>query len=257
MDNFTQQDELLVRYLDGDMNQEERAEFESKLLTDEGARRRLEDLQTARAAVKLYGLRDRVASVHKEMMVEMRPEAALRKMGRVRAIARYGLRIAASVAFIAICFFAYNFFSVSPGKLYNEKYSSFELSSLRGDNGTEASGVEEAYRQRNYQQVVALSEKSTEISIKDEFLEAVSYLELDKHTSAIDHFSRVIARDRVSDHPVYNDEAEYYLALCYLKTRNYEKALELMNTIHNNPSHLYHEKFTKGFILKVKMLKWR
>jgi len=30
-----------------------------------------------------------------------------------------------------------------------------------------------------------------------------------------------------------------------------------MNAIHENPLHIYHEKFTKGFIRKVKMLSWR
>src|SRR5689334_8870539 len=107
MDNFAQQDELLMRYLDGEMSQEEREELESKLLSDEGARRRLEDLQMSRAAVKLYGLKQRVASIHQEIMGEKRAGTALRKMGRARVIARYSLRIAASIAFIAICFFAY------------------------------------------------------------------------------------------------------------------------------------------------------
>jgi len=256
MDNYTQQDELLMRYLDGEMSQEEKQEFETKLVSDESTRRRLEDLATAQHAVKLYGLKQEVASVHQDMMGEMKPGAVVRKMSRTREIARYGLRIAAGVAFLAICFLAYNFFSLSSGKLYNEKYASFELSSVRGQSETEASGIEKAYRQKNYQEVVALS-KNDGIGISDEFLEAVSYLELDRPTEAIDHFSRVIARDRASDHPLYKDDAEYYLALAYLKTKNYEKAFELMNTIHDDNSHLYHEEFTKGFIRKVKLLKWR
>lgn len=257
MDNFTHVDELLMRYLDGEMSQEEREQFEKKLASDEGTRRRLEDLQIARDAVKMYGLKQQVASVHREMIGAMKPTAVLRKMSRAQKIARYTLRIAAGLVFIAICFLAYNFFNLSSGKLYNEKYAPFELSSVRGENETEINGIEKAYRQQNYQDVVALAEKNIGSSIRDEFLEAVSYLELDKPPEAIDHFSSVISRNRAADRPVYNDEAEYYLALSYLRTQNYEKAIELMNTIRNNPSHLYHEKFTRGFIRKVKMLKWR
>ena len=256
MDNYTQPDELLMRYLDGEMSLEEREEFETRLASDENTRRRLEDLQVARDAVNVYGLKKQVALVHREMMAEMKPAAVITAMSRTRQIARYGLRIAASIVFVAICLLAYNFFSLSSSKLYNEKYVPFELSSVRGENQTEATGIEKAYRQKNYQEVVALS-KIDGVSIKDEFLEAVSYLELGKPAEAIDHFSRVVARDRATDHPVYKDDAEYYLALSYLKTKNYEKALELMNTIHDDNSHLYHEKFTKGFIRKVKMLKWR
>ena len=256
MDNYTQPDELLMRYLDGEMSLEEREEFETKLASDENTRRRLEDLQVARDAVIVYGLKKQVALVHREMMAEMKPAALITKMSRTRQIARYSLRIAASIAFVAICLLAYNFFSLSSSKLYNEKYVPFELSSVRGENQAEATGIEKAYRQKNYQEVVALS-KIDGVSIKDEFLAAVSYLELGKPAEAIDHLSRVVARDRATDHAVYKEDAEYYLALSYLKTKNYEKALELMNTIHDDNSHLYHEKFTKGFIRKVKMLMWR
>jgi len=257
MDNFTQQHELLMRYLDGEMSQGEREEFEKKLTSDEGLRQHLEDLQTARDAVKMYGLKQQVASVHREMMREVKPGAVVREMSSTRKIVRNSLRVAAGIVLVAICFLAYNFFSLSPGKLYNEKYNSFELSSFRGGSEPQITEVEKAYRQKNYNEVVALSAKFAGESIKDEFLAGVSYLELNRPLEAIGLFNNVITRDQKTDHPVYREDSEYYLALSYLRTKNYEKALQLMDAIHTNPSHLYHEKFTKGFIRKVKLLSWR
>jgi len=257
MDNFTQQQELLMQYLDGDMSQPEREEFEKRLSSDESLRLQLEDLQTAREAIKMYGLKQQVAAVHRERMEEIKPEANVRKISSTRRIARFSLRVAAGIVLVALCFLAYNFFSLSSGKLYNENYNSFELSSVRGDNETRATEIEKAYRKKNYQDVIALSSKYPGASIKDEFLEGMSFLELDKPSDAIDVFINVLIRDQNSDHPVYKDDAEYYLALSYLKTKSYEKALVLMNAIHENPLHIYHEKFTKGFIRKVKMLSWR
>jgi tetratricopeptide (TPR) repeat protein len=257
MDNFTQQNESLMRYLDGEMSQTEREEFEKKLTSDENLRRQLEDLQTARDAIKMYGLKQQVASVHRELMEETKPGAVIRKMSSTRRFARYSLRVAASIVFIGVCLLAYRFFSLSPDKLYSEKYNSFELSTLRGENENQATEIEKAYRQKNYKDVLALSAKYPEKNIKDEFLAGISCLELNKPSEAVDLFNKVIIRDQNSDHPVYKDDAEYYLALSYLRAKNYEKALELMNAIHENPSHLYREKFTKGFIRKVKILNWR
>ena len=43
----------------------------------------------------------------------------------------------------------------------------------------------------------------------------------------------------------------------YAANKDYDKAIDLMTTIHNDPNNLYHQKFTAGFIRKVKMLRWR
>ncbi|MFI5185277.1 MAG: hypothetical protein ACHQF0_00975 [Chitinophagales bacterium] len=257
MDNSTQQTELIMLYLDGEMNTREKDDFENRLASDESMQQELEDLKTARDAVKLFALKQQVAAVRGRMQEEIKPQAIVRKMSTARRIVKYSLATAASVLLIAICVLAYNFFSLSPDKLYNEKYNSFELSTLRGDNETPVTDVEKAYRQKDYKKVLDLSTTWTETSIRDEFLTAISYLELNKPSEAINLFNGVLELDQKSTHPVYRDEAEYYLALSYLKTRSYDKALELMNAIHDSPSHLYHAKFTKGFIRKVRMLKMR
>ena len=71
--------------------------------------------------------------------------------------------------------------------------------------------------------------------IKDEFLVGISYMELKKASEAVSFFNKVIKTDQFSPHSLYKDEAEYYLALSYLKAGSYDKALELMNRIHNVP----------------------
>src|SRR6187397_1617856 len=53
------------------------------------------------------------------------------------------------------------------------------------------------------------------------------------------------------------DTTEYYMALAYLKNNDYDQAIELMNAIHDNSSHLYSKKFSRKYINKIKRLKWR
>jgi len=255
MDNSTQQTELLMRYLDGEMRGMEKDEFEERLASDEGLQQELAGLQMAKDAVKLFGLKQHIASVRSEMK-EAGTGVVVRKMSTIRSIVRYGLAVAAGILVIAISVLAYSFFSLSPGKLFSEKYNAFELSTLRGGAET-STAIDDAYREKKYSDVVNLSAKKTGLTVEDKFLAGVSYLELDSMSKSITILKEVINEDQHADRPVYKDEAEYYLALSYLKNRDYDKAIDLMTAIHNDPNNLYHQTFTAGFIRKVKMLKWR
>jgi tetratricopeptide (TPR) repeat protein len=257
MDNSTQNSEQLMRWLDGEMNEQEKQNFEKHLSSDQQLQGELNNLQLAREAIRSYGLRQQVAQVHQSMMKEMKPQAIVRTMSSTRRIIRSSLSIAASVLLIFISVQVYNFIGLSPDKLFKEEYSAFELSTTRDPNVPPESAIEKSYREKNYKTVIDLKNKSTNISTKEQFLAGVSYLELDDPSNAIHSFDTVLIRDKTSGQQTYKDEAEYYLALTYVKNKDYDQALELMNTIHNNPSHIYHEKFSSRFIRKVKLLKWR
>jgi tetratricopeptide (TPR) repeat protein len=178
-------------------------------------------------------------------------------MNTGRKIVKYSVAAAASVLILAISVVAYKFFSLSADKLYNEKYTSFDLPNLRGNQDTSVTEIEKAYRQKDYGKIINLSASRNEINIADQFLSAVSYLQVNRPTEAIKLFNEVMELNKKSGHATYEDDAEYYLALSYLKIREYDKALKLMNAIHENSSHIYHDNFSSGFILKVKMLKFR
>jgi predicted negative regulator of RcsB-dependent stress response len=85
----------------------------------------------------------------------------------------------------------------------------------------------------------------------------MSFLETNDLSRAISNFQVVIADVKDDKNYALKDAAEYYLALAYLKNNDYDQAIELMNTIHNNSSHLYTKKFTLKYVRKVKRLKWR
>jgi outer membrane protein assembly factor BamD (BamD/ComL family) len=95
------------------------------------------------------------------------------------------------------------------------------------------------------------------LSIKDVFLTGMSYLETNDLSKAISSFQVVIADVKEDKTTVLKDAAEYYLAMAYLKNNDYDQAIELMNTIHDNSGHLYKNMFSQKYINKVKRLKWR
>jgi tetratricopeptide (TPR) repeat protein len=177
------------------------------------------------------------------------------KRNKLRRIIRYSVAAAAAVLLIFIIIQGYMFYSLSPKKLFAEKYTVYELAEPSGTIDSTASKIEKAYREKNYNEVVKLNRNSIQ-SVKDVFLTGIAFLETKDYSRAVSSFQVVIA-DLKNDKTELKDTAEYYLALAYLRNSDYDQAIELMNAIYNSPTHLYKDKFSHNYINRVKRLKWR
>ena len=180
-------------------------------------------------------------------------EITAKKISKVRRIVRYSVAVAASVLLIFICLEGYNFYSLSAGKLFAEKYTGYYW--MTTEDTTE-SEIEKAYKEEKYAEVINLNRNSV-LSIKDVFLTGMSYLETNDLSKAISSYQVVIADVKDNKDSMLKEAAEYYLALTYLKNNDYDQAIELMSTIHYNSLHLYTKKFSLKYIKRVKRLKWR
>ena len=173
------------------------------------------------------------------------------KPSKLKRIIRYTVAIAASVLLIFLLIVGYNFYTLSPGGLFTENYTAYELPG--SDSG---SVIEKAYREKKYEEVIKLNANSV-LSVSDVFLTGLSYLETMDMPRAISNFQVVIADVKEDTGSVLKDVAEYYLALSYLQNSDYDQAIELMNSISNSSTHLYKDRFTRNYINRVKRLKWR
>ena len=183
-------------------------------------------------------------------------EVTSNRLNKVRRIVRYSVTVAASVLLIIVCIVGYNFYRLSSDRLFAENYSTYELTITRGENDSTGSKIEKAYREKKYPEVIKLNASSV-LSVKDIFLTAMSFLETNDPSRAISNFQVVIADVKDDKNSALKDATEYYMALAYLKNNDYDQAIELMNTIHDNSSHLYSKKFSRKYINKIKRLKWR
>jgi len=183
-------------------------------------------------------------------------DATAGKISKARRIVRYSVAVAASILLIFVCIVGYNFYRLSPGRLFAENYTPYELTTTPDGNDSIASKIEKVYREKNYAEVIKLNANSVP-SVRDIFLTAMSFLETDDPSRAISNFQVVIADMKNDKNAVLKDAAEYYLALAYLKNNDYDQAIELMNMIHDNSSHSYTKKFSLRYIRRVKRLKWR
>lgn len=253
MYNSTHNSELLVRYLDGELTGEEKEQLERQLEINSALKDELENLKIARSAVRSFGLKEKVTAVHKEMMKELR--TPVKKISSERLIIRYTMAAAASVLLIVLGITAYNYFTVSSEKVFAKNYIQYELTTVRNDSTVETA-VESAYRRKDYKGVTELAAKNPAISIKESFLQAMSYLELKDNAKAIEKYREILAANEKGA-SMMKDEAEYYLALAYTRNTDYNSALDLMKKIKDDPDHLYHKRITGKLMRRLRMLKWR
>jgi tetratricopeptide (TPR) repeat protein len=254
MDNSTHNNaENLVRYLDGELTNEEKAIVENQLRDDAVLQTEYNSLLATRASIRYYGLQQKVGGIHQTMMKEF--QAPVRSINNRRKNIRTIIAVAASVLLLITGYVAYNFINLSAEKVYSSNYKPYELSTVRSGGSIEKSLLEESYAAKEYDKVVS-TQFDRAFTIPELFLRAMSYLALDKNDKAIAEYKKVIGENETAKTSIFKQEAEYYLALTYIRNKEYSAALLLLHKIQDDPSHLYHEKVTNQLIRQVKMLNW-
>ena len=256
MDNSTHDmSEKLVQYLDDELTGTEKESLDQLLETDKALQNELESLKETREAVRQFGLQQKVAGIHQEMMQEM--QTPVLKIQSSRRVLRYSMAIAASLVLLIGGYLAWNFYTLSSNKVFAANYHSFDLSTMRDGDSAQVAPIEKAYREKNYKEVTKIGEQAGSLSAKEIFLVAMSYDEIANNSKAIEGYKKVIATDEASGTTIMKDEAEYYLALTYIRNKDFDFALELLRKINEDPNHTYHKQVTGKLIRQVKMLKWR
>ena len=239
-------DEILMKYLDGEMDQPEKESFESQLQKDAGLKEKLERLEVAIASIRQYGTAEKVKGIHCEMMQEF---SSVRKQGKVvsmQKFVRYSLAAAASIIIILVGINLFASSQLSSEKLYKEAFVDYDASAVRGnENQTD---IARYYQNHNYNSVIEKA-GSQSISQKDSLLIGLSYLKTNKLSAAINWLKSISAQSTVSQ------DAQFYLAMAYLKNKNYNEAAKLIEQIHSDPNHVYHNQFSEEYINKVEKLR--
>ncbi|HYC29395.1 MAG TPA: hypothetical protein VEB42_11270 [Chitinophagaceae bacterium] len=242
--------DMLIQYLDNELAPQDRQLVESELAADPGLQQQLERLKLAQQAFKMYARQQQVSSIHGEMMKEL-PRKTVRSTP-VR-ILRMAMRVAALVVVLVLIAGLVQYSLLDAGRLYQSKYETYTLSTSRDATGSSA--TEQAYRNHDMAQVIALYESNAPKYAEDFFLAGQAYLALDNPQKAIAAFEMLLKSNAVMPFKPYQDDTEYYLALAWLKAGRADKALPLFEKIHNEPAHAYHDQVSGWYLTKLRWLK--
>jgi TolA-binding protein len=227
-------EDLLIKYLDNDLEAIEKGLLEERLSSDEKLREKMQSLIMARDAVKYYSLRKQVQEARQKFQSERTittPGSA--RVVPIRKIIRFSIGIAAAILIIIA---GYNSFTeVSPTKIYADVYVSYDLPATRS-SAVSIPQTERLYSEKKYDSILQLQPNST----KEQLLLGLSAMQVGDYAKAIASFKGI-----VSGQNNYRDDAEFYLALSFLRNNQPVDARRIFQSIYNDTLHPYHGRITE------------
>ncbi|MDP4147982.1 MAG: hypothetical protein Q8937_16540 [Bacteroidota bacterium] len=256
-ENFTNRESLL-RYLDGELAEEQVMSLEKQLASDASLRQKLENLRLTRRSVQLYGLHQQVRAIHGEMMAEVGGREQFHPVGRYRKIVTWVSRAAAIVVVALGLSILYQYITVSADRLFRDNFHSFTLRGTRGRVGSthaaEGTAIREAYVDGRMQDVTRLFGQLPHPAVGDYFLAGNAFLIQDRPADAIRCLLAAQQLNSAQQTHLFEEDIEYYLAMSYLRNGQIAGALPIFEKIHDDPAHAYHDKAGSGFLRKLHWL---
>jgi tetratricopeptide (TPR) repeat protein len=218
------------------------------------------DLHHAAAiSIQRYHIRRQVQNVHKHYLEQQSILKANEPDLKAKVIpvngVKWFLRIAASILLLAGFWFAWLFTHNNSTKLYAEIYQPYNLNTNRAniDEIVPHNMIRE-FKEKNYTAVIETYRNIAVSNNREKFLAAVSYQESGNPQQAIQLLNEILMINKQEQSRLYNDEAEFYLALNYLRLNDMKQAIPLFQKIYDDPGHTYHERIGASTLKKIKWL---
>lgn len=163
--------------------------------------------------------------------------------------------VVAVITFLFVVFMGIvikNFIALTPEKLFNEAYVPFVVSTIHGSYQKPTDSLEINYEKGNYKSIARLGKHKRNFTDEENFLMGLSSMQLHDYTKAIAQLREV------TTHPnSFLKDAQFYLGLVYLLNQDFDNSIEILDSIYHDKTHPYQQRFSKSFIRRVKLLKWK
>jgi tetratricopeptide (TPR) repeat protein len=243
---------ILVDYLDDNLSEAEKNNVTNMLHQDAAIQQELDNLLLTKSAIKYYGIKQQVASIAAEMQ---NAKPIKTEKSKVVKMLKWSLGIAASLLVIAVGIGAYKYSNTTSDKLFAANYKAYNLNVSR--NASVTTSMENAFNEKKYSEVLLSFSATKEPTQKELFLAGQANMETNNFAEAETCFYNLLQKNTADQKVIFNDDAEYYLAMSYLKNNKIESAMPLFEAIHNNNNHLYNDKVNNDFMRSLKILKWK
>jgi tetratricopeptide (TPR) repeat protein len=240
--------EILIDYLDKGLNQEESNQAENLVKNDIQAASDMEYLKLAIETVRLDAISERVSAIRQSFTKNQTSTEPAKTI--VRSMYTTAMRIAAIFILFIGAAVIYKYISVNNQSVYNKQFTAYELSNTRGLETSDAEA--EAYRNKNWNEVVSLYNRENNKSNKSSFLAAMSEMQLNHFPQAVAIFESIL--NTKSGDNSFREEAEYYLSLAYLMNHEENKAARLFEKIKADTSHTYYPLVSKMSSIDLKII---
>lgn len=255
MKDFNADMELIEKYVDGSLSGEEKSRAEKLLNENLQLQQEYDYMMLAINSVKHSGLQEQVASVAKQYELKEVDSTPVKSIAKVRSINFYMMRVAAAVVLIIASYSAILYTTATPDQLFSEGFISYDLPSSRSASAVNI--IEQQYKDADWQKVLTSLQNQPDISQKEMFLGGMAALQLNNADAARSFFQKVLDKNQTSSEILYQEDAQFYLALTYIKLHDFTKAYDMLQMINANPDHAYYNQVKQMNLLKARILKWK
>jgi len=232
--------DYIEKYLEGNMDSKELKWFRSEISSNPDLAREIQlnkEVSKALNEKEVIDLRERLENIHETISADSIPYE--RRFIRNKVLWASVASVAVLITLSLMAYFLM-FRTYSNEKLFNRYYEKYEVSSLVRSGNSDPNDIfsqaMSMYNKKEYINAVILFEKV--LAIDSLNMTANMSLGISKiETSNPDDAKRPF--ERIIDHNdnLYVEQAEWYLALCYLVTNNTTRAKDLFEKINNNKSY--------------------
>lgn len=238
--------EKIIKYLDGEVIGEEKQAFEKKLEGDVSLQEKLnlvKDINATLADENLNSFVTKIqqiqSSVNHKSSAKNNSDIEGKKNSAIILKRRF-LSAAAVLLIMAISSIFYlNFAGPKNERIYNQFYQKYESSLITRSDNNETSALIAAiqlYDKGNYPGAIA---RLSDLLQKDNsnttarFFIGLSYMETKTYDKAIANFNAIMAEGDTA----FIEHAEWYMALCYVRTNQIKQASDLLKHIAESNSY--------------------
>jgi tetratricopeptide (TPR) repeat protein len=237
---------FIERYLDDEMSQDEKLWFIRELRGNPDLKRELgirESLNTAIHETEIMDFRKQLESVFEESRIELEHKSS--HLGHRRRLAVISSSLAVILA--GMLWFWLSFHNMSSQKIYDKYFSPAEAGlTFRSEENEDNSELQMAmhfYELGKYEEALPrferiLRDDPTRLGLN--LYSGISQMEVKRYQEANRSFQKIINNHYI----LYLEQAEWYLAFCYLMTDDIKKAREQFMLIENRKGY-YHRQAQK------------
>lgn len=210
----------------------------------------------ARQAIESFAIAREVRSVHTAFVQQYRHQRQA-KTFRIKTLSTTIMRVAATIVVLLGVFTLGNIWLTDTNALYRQLDEPYYIANERSSSRpAEADSIIIAFQAKDYAQVAQLFDQLEQPGSRELFFAGYAALQLNNTDTAIALLEQLRAYNQLTNTYFYQDDAEYYLALSYLKAGNLDEAYHLLTAIQHNPEHTYQSSIGKKELLILRCKRW-
>ena len=256
--DYSQIDQILDEIIRGKSGEEKLADFISDY-TSEELINELQLHQAAAAAIQRNEIINQVSRVHQSYFEKRNGFTTEDHPHTGTTFVKRSLKFwwsAAAVLIIApALFFMFVYITNSPQRLFASQYQTYRINVDRTSSPVNNEPLARHYQDGKYSEAIKDFQGLASQGVRDKMIAAFAFMELNDYKSAIPLFEAVIRNNSTTGEKLYQDEAEYYLALSFLKTKQVGQSYPLFNKIYVDDEHTFNSRVDKWFMMRLKWLR--